>query len=51
MFEEISEDILFIVWCFWQYLRIIMFINNQRKAKKKIINKIDLHIEHETTLH
>lgn len=33
IFEEIGEEILFIIWSAWQYLRIIMLIKNQRKAK------------------
>lgn len=33
VFEEVGEDLLFIIWSAWQYLRIIMLIKNQNKAK------------------
>jgi hypothetical protein len=31
--EEISEELLFVFWSVWQYLRILMFIKNQNKAQ------------------
>ena len=40
--EEIVEDVLLFIWCFWQILRIGMFIKNQQKAKKKVNRMIDL---------
>lgn len=41
IFEEIGEEILFIVWSAWQYLRIIMLIKNQKRAKEEAVDIID----------
>lgn len=41
IFEEIGEELLFIIWSVWQYLRIIMLIKNQKKAKDEAIDIIE----------
>ena len=32
---------MFIVWCSWQYLRIIMFLKNQKKAQQSANQLVD----------
>lgn len=39
--EEIGDEVLFIIWAAWQYLRIIMLIKNQKKAKDSAANIIE----------
>jgi len=40
IFEEIGEELLFIIWSVWQYLRIIMLIKNQKKANDEALDII-----------
>jgi len=41
IFEEIGEELLFIIWSAWQYLRIIMLIKNQKRAKDNAADIIE----------
>ena len=40
IFEEIGDELLFIIWSVWQYLRIIMLIKNQKKANDEALDII-----------
>eukprot|EP00350_Pseudokeronopsis_sp_OXSARD2_P005262 CAMPEP_0170545668 /NCGR_PEP_ID=MMETSP0211-20121228/4035_1 /TAXON_ID=311385 /ORGANISM="Pseudokeronopsis sp., Strain OXSARD2" /LENGTH=118 /DNA_ID=CAMNT_0010849689 /DNA_START=308 /DNA_END=664 /DNA_ORIENTATION=+ len=42
LFEEVSEEILFVLWSLSSYLRLVMFIKNQRVAQKSAENVIDI---------
>lgn len=39
--EKLSEEILFFIWSAWQYMRIIMFIKNQKKTSSDANKLID----------
>ena len=40
-FEEVGEELMFIIWSVWQYLRILMLIKNQNKAKEDALDIIE----------
>mgnify|MGYP006283276915 CR=1 FL=1 len=51
IFEELGEELLFIIWSVWQYLRIIMLIKNQRKAKQDAADIIEFSQVDEDNVH
>jgi len=42
VFEEVTEEVLFVVWAVWQYLRLFMFIKKQQVAFQNAKTLIDL---------
>ncbi len=40
--EEISEELFFVVWAVWQYLRLFLFIKKQRLAQASAKSLVDL---------